>query len=107
MKGGYSDTTLDDVAAITGMTKGQIYHYYRSKIDLFFDVVVGAFFILNAEVRPIAERDDLDPRSRLHQIAFRHAMVMMATFPFQKVALEAAQHRVPPGSSASQLRAMQ
>ena len=105
--GGYAATTLDDVAALTGMTKGQIYHYYRSKIDLYFDVVVGAFFILNEAVRPIAEQGDIDPGVRLYQIAYKHSLVLMETYPFQKVALEAAQHRFQPGSSARQSRAME
>lgn len=107
MEGGYAETTLDDVAAITGMTKGQIYHYYRSKIDLYFDVVVGAFFILNEAVRPIAEQEDLDPRTKLRRIAYKHTMVLTETFAFQKVALEAAQHRFHPGSSERQSRAME
>src|SRR3546814_4492904 len=41
MERGYAATTLDDIAALLGNTKGQIYHYYRSKLDLYFDVAVG------------------------------------------------------------------
>lgn len=106
MTGGYADTTLDQVAARTGMTKGQIYHYYRSKLDLYFDVVVGAFFILNEAVRPLADQVGADASSRLHDVAFKHTMVLTETFPFQKVALEAAQQRFQPRSTARQSRAM-
>lgn len=107
MKGGYADTTLDDVAALTGMTKGQIYHYYRSKLDLYFDVVVGAFFILNEAVLPLADQPDADPMSRLRDVAHKHTMVLTETFPFQKVALEATQQRFQRGSTARQARAME
>lgn len=107
MNSGYAETTLDDVAALTGMTKGQIYHYYRSKIDLYFDVVVGAYFILNEAVLPLAEQPGASPTKRLRDVAYRHTMVLIETFPFQKVALDAAQHRFRPGSNDRQSRAME
>jgi AcrR family transcriptional regulator len=107
MTGGYANTTLDDVAALTGMSKGQIYHYYRSKTDLYFDVVVGAMFMLNARVLPIAKLADLPVEERLRRVAFEHVMEMMRMFPFQKVGLDAAQHRFHADSSQRERRAMQ
>ena len=38
MEQGYHATSIDDVARRLDSTKGQIYHYYGSKTDLFFDV---------------------------------------------------------------------
>src|SRR3546814_13745407 len=34
MERGYDATTMDDIAALMGNNKGQIYHYYRRKPDL-------------------------------------------------------------------------
>ena len=42
MQKGFAPTSIDDVADVLGATKGQIYYYYRSKIDLFFDVHLSA-----------------------------------------------------------------
>lgn len=106
MERGYSATTLDHVAALLGTTKGQIYHYYRSKLDLYFDVVVGAFFMVNDKTGPIADLSGVSATERLRRIAFAHAMVIMTTFSFQRVALEATQHQLISQFTARQDRAM-
>jgi len=106
MERGYSGTTLDHVAAQMGMTKGQIYHYYRSKMDLYFDVVVGAFFMINDATVPIAQQEGVGPAERLRHLAKAYARTAMATFPFQKVALEATQHQLIAQMSPRQDRAM-
>ena len=106
MERGYSATTLDEVAALLGTTKGQIYHYYRSKVDLYFDVVVGAFFIINDKTGPIARQEGVSALERLRQVAYAHASTVMATFPFQRVALEATQHQLIAQLSPRQDRAM-
>lgn len=103
---GYAATTLDHVAEKLGTTKGQIYHYYRSKVDLYYDVVVGAFFMINERVAPIADLPDVDVRERLRRLAHAHAVVIITTFSFQRVALEATQHQLIATLSSRQERAM-
>jgi AcrR family transcriptional regulator len=103
---GYAATTLDHVAEKLGTTKGQIYHYYRSKVDLYYDVVVGAFFMINEKVAPIADLSDLDVRERLRRLAHAHAVVIINTYSFQRVALEATQHQLIASLSSRQERAM-
>jgi AcrR family transcriptional regulator len=106
MERGYAATTLDDVAAILGTTKGQIYHYYRSKMDLHFDVVVGAFFMLADKTNPIFEMTELAVPERLRRVAATHALVILTNFPFQRVALEAMQHQLIDQLTPRQERAM-
>ena len=36
---GYDNTTMDDIVNSCGMSKGAIYHYYKSKKDLFIDLI--------------------------------------------------------------------
>ena len=103
---GYAATTLDDVAALLGTTKGQIYHYYRSKMDLYFDVVVGAFFMVDEKTGPIAALPGLSATERLRRVAETHALVIMSNFSFQRVALEAMQHQLIDQLSPRQDRAM-
>jgi AcrR family transcriptional regulator len=106
MERGYAATTLDHVAERLGTTKGQIYHYYRSKVDLYFDVVVGAFFIVNDKTGPAANLADVSAAERLRQLAHAHAMVILTTYSFQRVALEATQYRLIARLSPRQDRAM-
>ncbi|MFQ6686908.1 TetR/AcrR family transcriptional regulator, partial [Bordetella pertussis] len=54
MEFGYAATSIDAVAQRLGSTKGRIYHHYRSKADLFFDVQVTAMNRLTAQVEPLA-----------------------------------------------------
>jgi AcrR family transcriptional regulator len=107
MRSGYRGTKLDDIAALNAVTKGQIYHYYRSKLDLYFDVVIGAFFLINEKVRPIVDEVDRPADERLHRLTYEHAMVVMTKFSFHKVALDALQHGMLADSSFQQHRAMQ
>lgn len=107
MERGYAAATLDHVAKGLGTTKGQIYHYYRSKSDLFFDVVVGAYFIVNERTNPIFETPDLTPAELLRRIIHAHAMAIMNTFAYQRVALEATQHQLVAKLNARQNRAME
>ena len=39
VKSGYSKTTMDDIVAKSGHSKGAIYHYYRSKKELFLALI--------------------------------------------------------------------
>lgn len=106
MKSGYAATTLDDVADRLGTTKGQIYHYYRSKMDLYFDVAVGAFFMINDKASPLADLPGVGAAERLRRVAEAHALVIVSTFPFQRVALEAMQHQMIGQPTPRQHRAM-
>ena len=36
---GYSDTTVDDIVKKSGLSKGAIYHYFKSKNELFFALI--------------------------------------------------------------------
>lgn len=101
---GYAGTTLDHVATILGTTKGQIYHYYRSKLDLYFDVAVGAFFMINERIYPLAEAKGVPAAQRLHHVFRAFATELMEHYPFHRVALEATQFKLIGRGSAAQER---
>lgn len=87
MEYGFSGATIDDVADRIGATKGRVYHYYRSKIDLFLDVHLMAMTLMLDAVRPVAEGPGT-PAERLHAMARHHALALMEHFPFQKVSIQ-------------------
>jgi len=65
---GYSGTTLDDVLAATGLTKGAFFHHFKGKADLARAVVeryAEADFILFSGFSDRADRLSDDPLERV------------------------------------------
>jgi AcrR family transcriptional regulator len=104
MERGYAATTLDHVAVLLGTTKGQIYHYYRSKLDLYFDVAVGSFFMINERINFLAEAKDVPAVERLHNVFRAFSAEIMDHYPFHRVALEATQFQLIGRGAAAQVR---
>ncbi|MDX2968129.1 TetR/AcrR family transcriptional regulator [Kribbella solani] len=74
---GYAATSIDDVADVLGATKGRIYHYFRTKGELFIGIHRrGIEWILEA-IGPTAERADLAPADKLREMVRQHALMMM------------------------------
>lgn len=84
MQRGYAATSIDDVADSLGGSKGRIYHYYRSKTDLFIDIHLESLRILLERVGALADRRDLTPDHRLYAMCREHAIVFMTTIAYQK-----------------------
>ncbi|MFC4048087.1 TetR family transcriptional regulator [Actinomadura syzygii] len=74
---GYAATSIDDVADVLGCTKGRIYHYFRTKGDLFIGIHQQALEWALEAVGPTAERDDLGPEEKLREMVHHHAMHLM------------------------------
>jgi AcrR family transcriptional regulator len=85
---GFMATTVDDIAEILGSTKGRIYHYYRSKSDIFVDLLVLAMEDLLSQMRPIQEHRDIAADERLWEAARMHARVMMTQTARSRVAVQ-------------------
>lgn len=106
MEYGYAATSIDAVAERLGATKGRIYHHYRSKADLFFDVQVAAMNRLNEEVEPIA-RASGSALERLAAMALRHIQVILTELPMQKVAVQGLErHLLGTSSAVKRLRSV-
>jgi len=87
MESGFTATSIDDVAARLGATKGRVYHYYRSKADLFFDVHRTGMKINLGTIQPIAEGSG-DPLARLEAMCRRHVHNMLSSMEFQRVVMQ-------------------
>jgi len=74
---GYAATSIDDIADILGATKGRIYHYFRTKGDLFIGIHLQALEWALEAIGPTAERDDLGPAEKLEIMVHAHAMHLM------------------------------
>ncbi|RZL57997.1 MAG: TetR/AcrR family transcriptional regulator [Variovorax sp.] len=105
MEFGYSATSIDAVAQRLGATKGRIYHHYRSKADLFFDVQAAAMTRLSEEIEPIA-RNGGGPVERLSAMAFRHTQILLTELPMQKVAVQGLERHLLAAAGAKQVRSI-
>ena len=54
-KKGYSFTTMDDVAEEAQFSKATLYHYFKSKGDIFFEIILNSLEEMNQELRGIRE----------------------------------------------------
>ena len=104
---GYAATSIDDIAEILASTKGRIYHYYRSKADIFLDVLTLSIGDLIERVKPIAAREDLAPDRRLAEAARMHATVMMTQSALSRVAIQGAEMHLMQDAGAKQRAALE
>ncbi len=107
---GYTATSIDAVAERLGATKGRIYHHWRSKADLYFDVQVAAMTRVTAAVEPIAKRPG-GAAVRLAAMALCHARILLNELPMQKVAVQGLERHLLDSASgqapaAKRLRAV-
>lgn len=87
MEQGFHATSIDDVARRLGATKGRVYHYYRSKTDLFFDVHREGMRRNFEAVRPVV-RGPEPGGVRLRAMFLRHALSMMDNLAFETVVVQ-------------------
>ena len=46
---GYNNTTMDDIVAESGLSKGSLYWYFKSKDDLFAEALLSVFMDVGQE----------------------------------------------------------
>ncbi len=100
MERGYASASIDAIADRLGATKGLVYHYYRSKADLYLDVLREATEVAMAAVGAAAAAED-EPVARLRAMAEAHVRVIVEHFALQRVSAQglvpAANVTVPGG----------
>jgi AcrR family transcriptional regulator len=97
---GYAASTIDAVADRLGATKGRIYHYYRSKAELYFDVQIAAMERLLAEIEPLARSEDT-PAERLRRMGLRHTEILLTECATQKVAVQGLERNLLAAAGAA------
>ena len=84
---GFQGTSIDDVARRLGATKGRIYHYFRSKTDLFFDVHrEGMRRLMDAVTKAMAAGGT--GREKLLRMVEAHALTMMQNVAYEAVVVQ-------------------
>jgi TetR/AcrR family transcriptional regulator, transcriptional repressor for nem operon len=62
---GYAKTTIDDVIAAAGVTKGSFYFHFSSKEELGYAVIENASNFILGSMRESLDRQDLGPQERI------------------------------------------
>lgn len=62
---GYEETTIDDILAATGFSKGGFYHYFTSKDDVLAESVKTIMKDMLAELEPIVDDENLSALEKL------------------------------------------
>jgi len=64
---GYDRASMNKIAAACGVSKANLYHYYKDKDELLFDVIRVHLEDLN-QVVEAADQPDLTPQARLREL---------------------------------------
>lgn len=80
MASGFHGTSMDDIASALGFTKAALYHYFRAKSDILYEI----YDAVAEEVAVRLERHaaDLSAEERLHQ-TMRDMMHVIAEMPIE------------------------
>ncbi len=103
MQRGFAATSIDDVSDLLGATKGRVYHHYRSKTDLFFDVHLRGMDMDLAAVKEAARWEGA-AIERLRRMAGAHLAVIFQNFAYQRVAVQGLEMHLA-GQTTEQQRA--
>jgi TetR/AcrR family transcriptional regulator len=69
---GYTATSMNDIAAACGVSKAGLYHYYRDKRELLFQITAGHVARLEQFVAEVLENADCgDAQARLRALILR------------------------------------
>ncbi|MFZ1814313.1 MAG: TetR/AcrR family transcriptional regulator [Rhizobiaceae bacterium] len=101
MEAGYNATSIDDVAHRLSATKGMIYHYYRSKADLFFDVHRRGMRINLDAIQPMAHSSQ-PPLQRFEAMCRAHLLNMMEHIRFQRVVMQGVEMHLAGATTPAQ-----
>ena len=98
---GFKAASIDNVAQRLGATKGMIYHYYRSKADLFFDVHRRGMEINLMAIEPLATKG-IEPEIKLRQMCQAHLANMIQHLNFQRVVMQGVEMHLAGSTTPAQ-----
>lgn len=102
IKYGFTSTSMDGIADALGSTKGRVYHYYRSKAEIFLDVVAHGMSDLLNMIEPLACHSGWSASRKLQMMVHSHAVCMMEESHPQRVAVQLVQYRQRPEFASHQ-----
>ncbi len=87
---GYAATSIDDIADRLQSTKGRVYHYFRTKAEVFLAIYQLSMERSFAAVRPALESTG-SPSDRLARMVAAHALMIMEDNAFMRLGVQYAE----------------
>lgn len=106
MEAGFTDTSIDDVAIRLNATKGKIYHYYRSKTDLFFDVHRYGMAINLETIEPVATGTG-SALERLEAMCRLHLKNILEHMSYQRVLMQGVEMHLSGATTPAQRKMLE
>ncbi len=101
---GYSGTSVDDIAVLTGLSKGAIYHHFRSKREILLAVFEEWSADLLARWRSIGEQSG--PLEALGRDAQEALALVDDVVPLYRASLEFCSHAIQDDDLRQRIAAM-
>ena len=92
---GYDGTSMNDVAAALGLSKGGLYHHFQSKDEILFDLMDHAMNITQDRVVDTV-RVIRDPEERLRELIRLHIEVVLSVRDREITVMLHENHPLPP-----------
>jgi AcrR family transcriptional regulator len=67
---GYKDVTLQEISDAVGITKGGFYHYYKSKEELYIEMMEVCYFNYMDELVKLLKNENLSFKDKLGKIIY-------------------------------------
>ena len=93
---GYDATSMNDISAALKLSKGGLYHHFRSKDEILFHIMNHAMEI--TEMRVLAPvRGIADPEERLRELIRLHIQLVLRARDREITVILHENHPLPPG----------
>lgn len=93
---GYDATSMNDISAALKLSKGGLYHHFRSKDEILFHIMNHAMEITESRVlAPV--RGILDPEERLRELIKLHIQLVLRARDREITVILHENHPLPPG----------
>ena len=93
---GYDATSMNDISAALKLSKGGLYHHFRSKDEILFHIMNHAMDITEARVL-VPIREISDPEERLRALIRLHIQLVLRARDREITVILHENHPLPPG----------
>ncbi len=103
---GLEGASIDAIAEKLGCTKGYIYYYYKSKIDLYLDVYATALEMNLTTLEPIA-CSNADARTKMKQMIEAQALLDFEHLAFERISMQGVEFHLRGSTTPGQRTKLQ
>lgn len=100
---GFQETSMQEIAAVSGMGKSTLYDYFKSKDEILLSVVEDGIYDLTEQAKQIASQD-LPAAEKIHQVMHAHLEYLLENKEFYNRMIYEVQRLGPESQRRIQIR---